>query len=107
MPDTRAPVVVSDMDGTLATADTWRGVHAWTLAHRPSRAASRFVRVRLPRVALAKLGLIDKEAFRARWQEEQAALLAGLAGRELEALGEWVAEQVLWPARRRSPRSTP
>jgi HAD superfamily phosphoserine phosphatase-like hydrolase len=100
MPSTHPPVVVSDMDGTLATVDTWRGVMAWTLQHRPSAAARRFVRVRLHRVALAKMGLINKEAFRARWQEDQAAHLAGLTTPELDDLGEWVVEHSLWPARR-------
>jgi phosphoserine phosphatase len=95
------PFVVSDMDGTLATADTWRGVLAWIVANHPSPAARRFVRVRLPRVALAKLGFYDKEAFRARWLEDQANLLRGLPERELEAMGRWVASEHLWPARRR------
>ena len=43
-------IVASDMDGTLTTAETWRGVHAWILAHRPSAAARRFVPLRLPAV---------------------------------------------------------
>jgi HAD superfamily phosphoserine phosphatase-like hydrolase len=97
-----SPVVVSDMDGTLATADTWRGVHAWTLVNHPSAAARRFVHVRLPRIALAKAGLIDGEAFRARWLEEQAALLGGLPAARLAELGEWVVETHLWPARRQT-----
>lgn len=97
-----SPVVVSDMDGTLATADTWRGVHAWTLANHPSTAARRFVRARLPRIALARAGFIDKEAFRARWIEEQAGLLGGLPGARLAELGEWVVERYLWPARRQA-----
>ena len=99
-PNPAPPVVVTDMDGTLATVDTWRGVMAWTLEHRPSPAARRFVTVRLHKVALAKLGLLNKETFRARWQEDQAAHLAGLNEPELEDLGEWVVEHSLWPARR-------
>ena len=97
-----APVVVSDMDGTLATVDTWRGVQAWIQEHHPSPAARRFVTVRLPRVVLAKAGLLDKEAFRARWLEDQARLLAGLPAGRLEELGEWVAEHHLWPVRRQA-----
>ena len=97
-----APVVASDMDGTLATVDTWRGVHAWILEHHPSPAARRFVTVRLPRVMLAKAGLLDKEAFRARWLVDQARLLAGLPEARLEEMGEWVAEHHLWPVRRQA-----
>ena len=47
----------------------------------PSPAARRFVTVRLPRVALAKAGLLDKEAFRARWLEEFADTRMGLHDR--------------------------
>ena len=93
-------VIVSDMDGTLTTAETWRGVLAWTLLHRPSAAARRFVGIRLPLVLLAKLGVISKERFRARWLSDQATLLRGASADELAAMGEWVVEHHLWPARR-------
>ena len=97
-----APVIVSDMDGTLATVETWRGVLAWIHAEYPSTAARRFVTVRLPRVVLAKAGILDKEAFRARWMADQAVLLRDLPEARLTEMAEWVVEHHLWPARRRS-----
>lgn len=93
-------VIATDMDGTLTTVDTWRGVHAWTLAHHPSAAARRFVVVRLPLVVASKAGLIDREAFRARWLRDQARLLRGVEAGRLAELGDWVVEHHLWPARR-------
>jgi len=94
------PIVVSDMDGTLTTAETWRGVHQWIRANYPSPAASRFITVRLPIVFLARSGLMNKERFRARWLEDQTKLLRGLRAEQLAAMGEWVVEHLLWPARR-------
>jgi phosphoserine phosphatase len=94
------PLIVSDMDGTLSTAETWRGVHAWITANHPSAAARRFVAMRLPLVGLAKAGLYDKEAFRARWIREHATLLRGVPADDLAAMGRWVVEAHLWPARR-------
>ena len=94
------PIVVSDMDGTLTTAETWRGVHEWIRANAPSAAASRFVTVRLPIVFLARSGLMNKERFRARWLEDQTKLLRGVPSEQLTAMGEWVVENHLWPARR-------
>lgn len=94
------PIVVSDMDGTLTTAETWRGVLAWVTEHHPSPAARRFVAVRMPLVFLARLGIYDKEAFRARWIGEQASLFRGVPAGQLTAMGEWVVERHLWPARR-------
>ena len=88
------------MDGTLTTAETWRGVHQWIRANYPSAAASRFITVRLPIVFLARSGLMNKERFRARWLEDQTKLLRGLPAEQLAVMGEWVVEHLLWPARR-------
>lgn len=95
-----SPIVVSDMDGTLATAETWRGVLRWIRERYPSSAARRFVRVRFHRIALAKAGLLDKEAFRARWMEDQARLLCDLPEAQLLEMAEWVVGEHLWPTRR-------
>jgi HAD superfamily phosphoserine phosphatase-like hydrolase len=95
-----APLIATDMDGTLTTAETWRAVLAWIAVHRPSAAARRFVAVRLPLVALAKVGIYDRESFRARWLLDLARLLCGLTEEQLAAMAEWVVEQHLWPARR-------
>ena len=97
-----SPVVACDLDGTLTSAEIWRGVLAWVREVHPSPAARRFVTVRLPLVAVARLGLYDKEAFRARWLSEEAGLLRGLPAAELDAMGEWAVEHHLWPARRAS-----
>ncbi len=88
------------MDGTLTTAETWRGVHEWILANATSAAARRFIAVRLPIVFLARSGLMNKERFRARWLEDQTRLLRGTPNDQLTAMGEWVVEHHLWPARR-------
>jgi phosphoserine phosphatase len=93
-------IIVSDMDGTLSTAETWRGVQAWVTANHTSAAARRFVTIRLPLVALARSGLYGKETFRARWQRDQARLLRGVSATELTEMGTWVVEMHLWPARR-------
>lgn len=94
------PIIASDMDGTLSTAETWRGVHAWILAHHPSSAARRFVATQLPIIALARTGLFDREVFRARWLRNHALLLRGATANELADMGEWVVDRHLWPARR-------
>ena len=94
------PLVVSDMDGTLTTAETWKAVLAWVRDRHPSPAARRFVWVHLPLVARLRLGLMDREAFRGRWLGEEAALLRDLPEARLVKMGEWVVEAWLWPARR-------
>jgi phosphoserine phosphatase len=96
------PIVVTDMDGTLAEAETWRGVLAWLKANHPSTAADRFVTVRLPRIVATRLLRRDKEQFRATWMEEEARLLAGLPAATVLEMGAWVAGEYLWPTRRKA-----
>jgi len=96
------PIIVTDMDGTLSTAETWRGVHTWILANHPSPAARRFLPLRLPMVVIVRLGLRDREAFRARWQHDHARLLRGVPAAELDVMGEWIVESLLWPSRRQA-----
>ncbi len=103
MPDNRAmgrTIVVSDLDGTLSTAEVWRGVLVWVREHHPSPAARRFVAVRLPGVVLVKAGLVNRERFRARWYRDLAQLLAKLPEERLAELAAWVVDEWLWPARR-------
>src|SRR5690242_9048798 len=90
-----APLVVSDMDGTLATVDTWRGVHAWILANHRSRDAERFVRGRLPSIVMARVFGRDPEGFRARWQEDQLRLLTGLGASRIDDLAAFVVDEHL------------
>lgn len=88
------------MDGTLSSVQTWRGVQAWVEQHHASAAARRFVLTQMPFIILARSGLYDGEAFRARWLRNQARLLRGASQDALRHMGEWVVENHLWPARR-------
>lgn len=94
------PIVAADLEGTLTAGETWRGIGRHLAAHRRSRAYRVFVLSRLPSVGLARLKLIDQQAFRDRWVRDFARLLAGLDGAALQDLSEWVVEHELWPKRR-------
>jgi HAD superfamily phosphoserine phosphatase-like hydrolase len=98
--DGRGRLVVSDLDGTLTTAEMWRGVIAWLAEVRPSRSARWFARVRLPIIFAVRLGLYDRTTFRAVWMRDLARLLRDLDEAQLTAMGAWVVDRVLWPARR-------
>jgi HAD superfamily phosphoserine phosphatase-like hydrolase len=92
--------VAADLEGTLTTAETWRAVAAHL--HRSGRrgAYRRFLLPRLPLVVLARLGLIDRQAFRDRWITDLARLLRGTPIDEMERLAEQIVASELWPARR-------
>lgn len=92
--------IASDVEGTLTTGETWKGMARWMEGHGRAEQYRAFFNRNLPRAILARLGLINKREFQNRFMEGAAALLAGLNRAELEAVGVWVSEHELWPKRR-------
>jgi HAD superfamily hydrolase (TIGR01490 family) len=92
--------VAADLEGTLTTAETWRALAAHLRRSGRSGAYRRFLLPRLPLVVLARLGLIDRQAFRDRWITDLARLLDGTPVDEMEQLAEQIVATELWPARR-------
>lgn len=92
--------IAADLEGTLTTAETWRAVAAHLRRSGRSGEYRRFLLPRLPLVVLARLGLIDRQAFRDRWITDLARLLRGTSVGEMERLAEEIVELELWPARR-------
>ena len=94
------PIVVSDLEGTLTTGETWRGVGRYLATHDRALAFRAFLLTHTPGVFLAKAGLIDTQRFRNRWITDLVVLLRGASGAELGRMAEWVVEHELWPKRR-------
>lgn len=94
------PIVVSDLEGTLTTGETWRGVGRYLATHGRASAFRAFLLTHTPGVLLARAGLIDTQRFRNRWITDLIALLRGVTEAELGRMAEWVVEHELWPKRR-------
>lgn len=93
-------IVATDMEGTLSTGATWKGVARY-LAYRGRGAAyKRFLYAKLPAVALVKLGLMPEQPMRDRWMVGLAHLMTGFTAADVEDMAEWVVEHELWPNRR-------
>lgn len=92
--------IAADLEGTLTTGETWRGMAAWMQAHGRATQYQWFFYRNLPGAVAARLGLQDKRAFQDRFMEGAAGLLAGLGQAELAAVSEWVVTNELWPKRR-------
>ncbi|HEY3364271.1 MAG TPA: haloacid dehalogenase-like hydrolase [Symbiobacteriaceae bacterium] len=93
-------VVASDLEGTLTTGETWKGVGRYLATHGRGLAYRTFFALHVPGVLLARIGFIQEQRFRAEWMRAMVKLLAGLSIAEMAALSEWVVEQELWPKRR-------
>jgi phosphoserine phosphatase len=93
-------IIAADLEGTLTTGETWKGMAAWMQAHGRAGQYQAFFYRNLPGAILARLGLGYKRAFQDRFMAGAAGLLAGLGQAELEAVGAWVVTNELWPKRR-------
>jgi phosphoserine phosphatase len=92
-------VVVADLEGTLSAAYTWQGMRDYLEAHGGFAAYRRFFWRSLPRLLLFRVGIGGWD-FRVRWVLGILALLNGRSRAEMAAMGAFVAERTLWPARR-------
>ncbi len=93
-------IIASDLEGTLTTGETWRGVGHYAAQHGRAWAYRRYLAAHLPRVPFAKLGLLDRRLERYRWVENLPALLTGYNADQLAGMAEWVVENEMWPKRR-------
>lgn len=92
----------TDLEGTLSAGEVWRGIGAYLKQHGHANAHLWFMATHFPGAMLVKAGLVDKQKFKNRWVVDQAKLLRGMSGQELDALAEWVIENELWPRRRQA-----
>jgi HAD superfamily phosphoserine phosphatase-like hydrolase len=96
-------IVAFDLEGTITAAETWRGMRDYLRANGRSAEFRRFFLRHLPGVIGYRLGLLrDMLAFKERWVLGILALYGGMSRAQLEEMGDWVAEQVLWPSRRQA-----
>jgi phosphoserine phosphatase len=93
-------VVVSDLEGTLTTGATWRGVRNYLQQTRSPLAYRLFFLVHLPSAILAKMGWLDEQDVKAQWMVDQAQLLKHMPEAELLEMAQWICEHELWPKRR-------
>jgi HAD superfamily phosphoserine phosphatase-like hydrolase len=94
-----APVIASDLEGTLTSGETWRAVGRYWVEHGEGQRYRRFVRRRLPEVALARVGLLPRQPFRDRWIRDLAQLFRGCSQADVDGIATWVMDGVLWPRR--------
>lgn len=95
-------IIASDLEGTLTTGETWRGVGRYASSHGRAWAYRRFLATHLPRVPLVKLGLLNRSRERYRWVEDMPATLKDYTPGQLTEMGEWVVDKEMWPQRRRA-----
>lgn len=92
-------IVAFDLEGTLTSGESWRGVRRYLHRRGRGMAVDRHLLPFVPRVLAAKVGWSEQEALRERWLVELARFLRGLSGPELQEMAEFVVTQEQWPRR--------
>ena len=95
-------IIASDLEGTLTTGETWRGVGNYVSLHGRAWAYRRYLAAHLPTAVLARAGLINRTRERYRWVIDMAPLLKDRSESELADMGAWVVEHEMWPKRRQN-----
>jgi phosphoserine phosphatase len=93
-------VFASDLEGTLTTGYTWKGMASYLKAQGRGLAYRAFLASRLHQTLLYYARLIDPERYKNRWIEGLLGLFRGMTTPEFETVAEWVVEQEMWPKRR-------
>ena len=95
-------IIASDLEGTLTTGETWRGVGRFVSQNGRKWAYRRYLTTHLPTAILAKAGLVNRAGERYRWVIDMVELVKGYSAAQLAEMGAWVAQHEMWPKRRQA-----
>ncbi len=92
--------IAADLEGTLTTGETWKGLAAYLRRSGKARAFQRFLLTQLPGAVSSQLGFVPKRTFRNHWLEQLIQLFSGMSEEAFADIADWVVEYELWPKRR-------
>ena len=93
-------IILTDLEGTLTTGSSWRGLRRFYRQHyNPLTYNLFFVRF-LPRFPLMKAGLLDRQKTMTAWMSAEINLLRGFRPSEVNAMAETVVSNEMWPKTR-------
>jgi phosphoserine phosphatase len=91
--------VVSDLEGTLTTGESWRVFGALMKARGRGARYALFFYSHLPGALVARAGLINTQRYRELWFKNMTWVMRGFSVEEVETLSAQIAD-ALWRARR-------
>jgi HAD superfamily hydrolase (TIGR01490 family) len=92
---------IFDLDGTLCTNPTWKGLARYVKRHRRNRHIHYiFMALHMPFFYLHKARLISEGRARATWARNMTWMLRGMSLAEGHQVFDWIANEYLLPSRR-------
>lgn len=93
-------IVVTDLEGTLTTGSSWKGLRTYFKTNFDPKAYNRFFYSWIPRYMLVKAGALSRRAVMTQWIEEESNLLRGMTPDAFDRMAEWIVDRVMWPNHR-------
>ncbi len=90
---------IFDLNGTLCTNPTWKGLGRYVKLHRHNRRMHyAFMATHMPLYFLHRLKLVDKEWAQAVWADHTAWILRGMNLEQGQHIFNWIADEHLLPS---------
>jgi len=93
-------IIVSDIEGTLTTGSSWRGIRSYFKANDRSWRYNWFFLRWMPRYLLVYLGVLTRRWAINAWMADEVCLLRGFSLDEFNQMAEWIVAHEMWPKRR-------
>lgn len=100
--DPSAPLVATDLEGTLSAGVTVLGIHAYLEQHGRAAVSRPIARRRKAGFLVRKLLRRDLREFKNEWMREAVRTFAGEPVAAVRAMADWVVEHVTWAERRKA-----
>jgi phosphoserine phosphatase len=91
--------VATDLEGTLSSGESWKGLGAYLTQHGFAKQYQRFFQSRFGEALLARIGLVNRRAFANRWITDVLGLCAGWSVDDFQRAAAWIVEHEIWPKR--------
>jgi HAD superfamily phosphoserine phosphatase-like hydrolase len=92
-------IIVSDIEGTLTTGSSWKGLRTFYKDHYSPWIYNLFFARWIPRYLLVGMGMMSRKAAMVDWMLDEIKLFKGFSKDKFKQMAEWVVDQEMWEKR--------
>jgi HAD superfamily phosphoserine phosphatase-like hydrolase len=94
-------IILADIEGTLTTGSSWRGLRTYFKANISSWQYNRFFIRWIPRYFLVSVGILKREWAIQAWMADEVRLFRNFSPQQFDEMAKWIVANEMWPKRRR------
>lgn len=93
-------IIVSDIEGTLTTGSSWKGLRTFYKGHYSPWIYNLFFARWIPRYLLVGIGAMSRKAAMLDWMLDEIKLFKGTSKGKFKQMAEWIVDHEMWEKRR-------